>query len=199
MKKILHYETLKVFIQDILITPINYENPVKESLNVIDFEFFVYIGEFFYTEMEIVRIETSTNIFGFDFLSNPKIEEFIKYDNVEITPYPGNYIDEETEEYPLVDYEFQLNDKILLEKRKYIQLIDVLGEVGGFMEIINSFFGFICSFLSDFIYKKTIMNSLILLKNKKKLISFKKVIFLFLKLRITKILKKKIRRIKLYL
>ena len=191
MKKILHYETLKVFIQDILITPINYENPVKESLNVIDFESFVYIGEFFYTEMEIVRIEASTNIFGFDFLSNPKVEEFIKYDNVEITPYPGNNIDEETEEYPLVDYEFQLNDKILLEKRKYIQLIDVLGEVGGFMEIINSFFGFICSFLSDFIYKKTIMNSLILLKNKKKLISFKKVIFLFLKLRITKILKKK--------
>ena len=60
--------------------------------------------------MEVVRIETSTNIIGFDFLSNPKVEEFIKYDNVEITPYPGNDLTEETEEEPLVDFEFQLID-----------------------------------------------------------------------------------------
>ena len=174
IEETLHYNVLKVFIEDILITPINYDNPVKESLNVLDFEFFIGIGEFFYTEMEVVRIETSTNIMGFDFLSNPKIDEFIKYDNVEITPYPGNDLTEETEEEPLVDFEFQLNDKILLEKRQYIQLIDVLGEVGGFMEFVDSFFGFICSFLSDFIYQKAIMNSLISFNTKKKFISFKK-------------------------
>ena len=61
---------------------------------------------------------------------------------------------------PVVIFELQLNDKILLEKRYYIQLIDVLGEIGGLMEIIYSFFGVICSFIVDIIYEKTITNDL---------------------------------------
>ena len=39
-------------------------------------------------------------------------------------------------------------------------MIDILGEVGGFMEFINSFLGFICSFIVDFLYEKTIVNDL---------------------------------------
>ena len=63
---------------------------------------------------------------------------------------------------------------ITIEKRQYSQLIDVLGEVGGFMELINSFFAFICSLFGDIFYEKEIMNSLFLFDTKRKLISIKK-------------------------
>ena len=61
-----------------------------------------------------------------------------------------------------------------MEKRQYSQLIDVLGEVGGFMELINSLFGIICSFFGDILYEKEIVNSLFLFGIKRKLISIKK-------------------------
>ena len=37
--------------------------------------------------MQLVRIETSTNIIGFDFLTNPKIEEFMKFDRKQVKSY----------------------------------------------------------------------------------------------------------------
>ena len=124
--------------------------------------------------MQLVRIETSTNIIGFDFLSNPKINEFIKFDNVEIIPFPGFNLNDETNENPICYIDFVLNDKILLEKKQYPQLIDVLGEVWGLMEIINSLFGIICSFFGDIFYEKEIVNSLFLFDTKRKQISIKK-------------------------
>ena len=104
--------------------------------------------------MQIVKIATSTNIIGFDFLTEPKIEEFIKFDNEVILPFPGYNYDDEESTYPRTIFELKLNDKIMREKRQYVQLIDVLGEIGGFMEIIYSFFSLICSLIVDILYKK---------------------------------------------
>ena len=70
IKETLDHKVLQVLIEDILITPNDYHNPIKESLNFLDFEIFTNVGEYLYTEMELVRIETSTNIIGFDFFSN---------------------------------------------------------------------------------------------------------------------------------
>ena len=97
-----------------------------------------------------------------------------KYDSLEIIPQPGYDLNDVTNNYPIVEIEFQLNDKIMLEKRQYIQLIDVLGEVGGLMEIIFSFFGVICSFVTDILYKKSIANNLFSFDLRKKIISIKK-------------------------
>ena len=108
------------------------------------------------------------------FLTNPKVDHFIKYDSLEIIPQPGYDLNDVTNNYPIVEIEFQLNDKIMLEKRQYIQLIDVLGEVGGLMEIIFSFFGVICSFVTDILYKKSIANNLFSFDLRKKIISIKK-------------------------
>ena len=174
IKETLDHKVLQVLIEDILITPNDYHNPIKESLNFLDFEIFTNVGEYLYTEMELVRIETSTNIIGFDFFSNPKINEFIKYDNVEVIPYPGTDLEDESNDEPICAFEFQLNDKILLEKRQYTQLIEVLGDVGGFMEIINSFFGLICLFFGDIIYETTIIKSLFIIDTKKNVIYLKK-------------------------
>ena len=115
--------------------------------------------------MQLVRIETSTNNIGFDFLTNPKIEEFMKFDREQVIPYPGFHIGEKST-FPISIFEVLLNDKILLEKRQYIQLIDVLGEIGGLLEIIYSFhllfqiehmIFLIASFLFVFYYFLTII------------------------------------------
>ena len=169
----LNNKLLKIFFEDIDITPLNYDNPIKEKLNFLDAGTYNNFGLYLYSEMQYIRIETSTNIIGFDFFSNPKIDEYIKFDNVELFTVPGFNLDDESNNNSVCGIEFQLNDKTLMEKRYYSSLIDVLGDVGGFMEIINTFFGLICSFFGDIIYERTIVNSLFLFDINKKIISFK--------------------------
>ena len=169
----LNGKNFAVQFEDILITPLYYKTPVKERMNTIFTTVFPIFGQYLYTEMQIVQIETLTNIVGFDFFSDPKVEKFIKYSSLEIIPQPGYDLNDDTNDYPICEIEFQLNDKILLEKRQYTQLIDVLGEVGGFMEFIYSFFGMICSFIVNILYKKKIANNLFTFDLHKKLILFK--------------------------
>ena len=52
--------------------------------------------------------------------------------------------------------------------------MDVLGEVGGFMEFMSSFFGLICSFIVDIIYENSLINDLFSFDLNKKIISVKK-------------------------
>ena len=158
--KYLNNHIFVVYFLDIILTPLNYDTPVKEKINFLNTEIYKGLGQYLHAEMQLVKIETSTNIIGFDFLTEPKTEDFIKFEHEEILPYPGYNMDDEDNHYPVGIFELQLNDKILLEKRYYIQLIDVLGEIGGLMEIIYSFFGVICSFIVDIIYEKTITNDL---------------------------------------
>ena len=163
-----------IYFQDLMLTPLNYKSPVKERFNSLNTQIYNEMGQYLLTEIQLVRIETSTNIIGFDFLTNPKIEEFMKFDREQVIPYPGFHIGEQST-FPISIFEVLLNDKILLEKRQYIQLIDVLGEIGGLMEIIYSFFGVICSIIADFLYEKDITNNLFSFDIKNKLIIFKKV------------------------
>ena len=130
-----------IFFRDIQLTPLNFTSPVKNRVNFLNTEIYQGLGQYLHMEMQLVQIETSTNIIGFDFLTEPKTEQFIKFEHEEILPYPGYNFedDEENFNYAISIFELQLNDKILLEKRYYIQLLDVLGEIGGLMEIINSF------------------------------------------------------------
>ena len=174
--KYLNNHLFMVYFRDIILTPLNYDTPVKERINFLNTEIYKGLGQYLHTEMQLVKIETSTNIIGFDFLTEPRTEKYIKFDYEEILPYPGYDLDDEgNTDYPAGIFEIQLNDKILLEKRYYIQLIDVLGEIGGLMEIIYSFFGVICSLIADIIYEKTITNDLFSFNMDKKLILIKKV------------------------
>jgi hypothetical protein len=63
-----------------MLTPLNYKSLVKERFNSLTTQIYNEMGQYLLTEMQLVRIETSTNIIGFDFLTNPKIEEFMKFD-----------------------------------------------------------------------------------------------------------------------
>ena len=85
----LNGKNFEINFEDILITPLNYDNPVKERINYVYTTIFKKFGQFLYVEIELVNIETSTNIIGFDFLTTPKLDSFIKYDSLEIIPQPG--------------------------------------------------------------------------------------------------------------
>ena len=61
----LNGKNLEIDFEDILITPFNYDSPVKERINLIYTTIFKTFGQYLFTEMHLVNIETSTNIFGF--------------------------------------------------------------------------------------------------------------------------------------
>ena len=176
-KEIIDYHlngnNLIIALEDILITPLKFDKPVQERINDLYTTLYKNFGQYLYIEMQMVTIETNNNIIGFDFLTKEKVENFIKYDTLEIIPQPGYDLNDENNNYPVCEIEFQLKDKILSEKRQYTQLIDVLGEVGGFMELISSFFGTICSFIIDILYEKSIVNNLFSFDIKKKIITIK--------------------------
>ena len=172
----LNYQSFDVYFRDIQITPLNFENPVKKEIRGIRTQIYKGLGQRLSVDMQRVKIETSTDILGLDFLTEPKTEQFLKFESEEILPYPGYNLDDEENQQQLITlFNLHLNDKILFEKRHYTQLIDVFGEIGGLMGIINSFFGIICSLIIDIIYEKTITNELFSFNIDKKLMIFKKV------------------------
>ena len=62
---------------------------------------------------------------------------------------------------------------VLTQRRKYSTLIDILGEVGGLMEFIHSFFNIISSFIINEIYEKYLVNDLFNFNINRKLILLK--------------------------
>ena len=173
IEELLNDKVFRIYFLDIMLTPVNYKTPVKERLNALNTQIYKSIRQYLYTEMQLVKIETSTNIIGFDFFTNPKVEEFIKFDKELMLPYPGYDPYKDEGSYAFSIFELQLNDKILLEKRQYIQLVDVLGEIGGLMEIIFSFFSLISSLIIDTLYEKNITNNLFSFNVNKKFILIK--------------------------
>ena len=163
-----------VYLQDILITPNNFKYPIKPRKNFIYTTFYKNFGQYLFTEMQVVDIETNNNIMGLDFFGKNKHERYLRYDTLEILPQPGYDLNDESNNYPVGEICLQLKDKILTEKRQYTQLLDVLSEVGGFMGIASSFFNVLCSFIVDFLYEKFVFNNLFSFDLKKKIISIKK-------------------------
>ena len=156
----LNGKNLEILLEDIILTPFDYKNPVQPKVNILYTTIFKNFGQYLYTEMQLIKIETNTNMIGFDFFQQKKIEKFIKYDTLEIIPQPGYNLEDKDNNFPICEIEFQLKDKVLLEKRQYIQLVDLLGEIGGFMEIVNSFLGIICSFFANILYDISMSNNL---------------------------------------
>ena len=72
-----------------------------------------------------------------DFLTEDKLETYIKYDSHYSLQTPG-YQDF----YPIYEFRIELKDKSFHEKRHYPQLFDLLSEVGGFVESLYSLFFF---------------------------------------------------------
>ena len=157
-------------IQDIELTPQNYHNPVRYIDSEITGDIILGIYPMITMEIKIVIIETNTNIFGFEISSKTKVEKYIKYDSYSLALIPnvfGNFNES------LNEITIQLSPNILTQKRTYVQLIDVFGDIGGLMETINMIFTIICSLIVDILYNKSLVNNLFNFDLNKKIIILK--------------------------
>ena len=126
--------------------------------------------------MQVTLIETEENIFGFEALSNIKAEMHLKYDHAWVISSPnifGSYKDKGSESKPISNIRIQLANTFLTQKRVYTQFIDVLGDVGGLMEVVYSFFRILSSFIVGILYDESLVNNLFTFDLEQKFITLK--------------------------
>ena len=138
--------------------PRDHDNPVQPLERDIPGPTFLNLYQMIYVYMQLVIVETDDNIIGFEALSNTKVQKFLKYETSWIISRPvlfGNIFENPATE-DLNDITIQLSPNVLTQKRKYVQLIDVLGDVGGLMEIVNMIFSVIASLIVNILYEKNL-------------------------------------------
>jgi hypothetical protein len=159
-------------MQDIEMTPQNFKNPAQPREKDLSGPIYLELYQQIYAYLQITVVETDEDIIGFG-LSNLKKEKFLKYDESWIISAPADPNILEEEGKPLCQITIQLSEKVLTQKRKYTTLIEVLGDVGGLMEVLLSFFNIICSFSTDILYDQNIINKLFEFNIDKKVLSLK--------------------------
>ena len=151
---------LEFTLQDIELTPEDYDNPSYPLTKDITTPVFQGLYQSIFGYFQIVNLETNLDIFGFEAVSNNKYDKFIKYDESWIIASPSPHIAQLNPYYPVSDVTIQLAAKVLTIKRTNTKLIDVLGDVGGLMEFLWSFFNIISMFITDLLYDIDIVNNL---------------------------------------
>ena len=139
VEKFFTVNTVELLIQSNDLNPEDYKTPIIRK--EVDMNSPVFKDEFqlMYSYLQIVNIETDEDITGLNFFTNTiRKQQYIRYDSTFIITSPllfGPII--EGPFRPVADTTLQLHGKVLTEKRQYTQLIDVLGDVGGLMEILH--------------------------------------------------------------
>ena len=159
LQDLLAKNTFQFKMQDIEMTPQDYKNPAQPREKDISGPIYLQLFQQIYAYLQITMVETDEDIIGFG-LSNIKTEKFLKYDESWIISAPADPDILAEAGKPLCQITVQLSEKVLTQKRQYTTLIEVLGDVGGLMEVLLSFFNIICSFSTDIFYEKTIVNNL---------------------------------------
>ena len=161
-------------IQDNLLTPDNYKSPVKAFKKDIQSPIFLQLYQKIYSYIQIVRVETEEDILGFSFNPKNKMEVFTKYQNSYVISAPGTANILKTGD-PACDITLQLDANVLTQTRYYTTLLDVMGEVGGLMEFLFTFFNVILSFRVGEIYEKSLVNDLFAFNKSTKEVILKKI------------------------
>ena len=159
-------------MEDINLTPQIYDSPIalrdKEISANVGNNLFQDVHSFF----QIINIETDEDIVGLEGLSQIKKEKYIKYDqSVILSSLKGDIF--ETGD-AICDVTIALSEQELTQKRTYPKLIEVLGDVGGLMEVFFSLFKIISSFLTDTLYETSLVNNLFSFDLDKKTLIIKK-------------------------
>jgi hypothetical protein len=165
---------IEIKIQDNLLTPDNYKSPVKAFKKDIQSPLFLQLYQKIYSYIQIVRVETDEDFLGFSFKPKNKVEVFTKYQNSYVISAPGSTNILKTGE-PACDITLQLDANVLTQTRYYTTLLDVMGEVGGLMEFLYTFFNVILTFRIGEIYEKSLVNDLFSFNRSTKVIICKKI------------------------
>ena len=147
----------KMFIlsEDFDITPYDFEHPVKEKLSMNTCGINLAQLQTFVAFYQLTNIETDYNLLGFESLADIRKQKYLIYHSSIIMQTQM-----EPDSIPAVVYYISMKEKVLTNQRKYVQFVDVLGDVGGLMEVMNAVFGVICYLVADILYDKTMVNNL---------------------------------------
>lgn len=146
---------LMVVSEDFDITPYDFDNPVKERLNINYCPIRMDQYSIFASYYQLTNIETDYNLFGFEIFSDIRSKKYLVYDSPLIMA-----LSRDVNQIPAIQYNVLLTEKILTNQRTYTKFIDILGDIGGFMEVVYSIFATICSFFLNISYEKDIANNL---------------------------------------
>ena len=146
-------------LQDIEITPLNFSHPVIGR----DLDVYATVGKKLFQELhvlyQIVDIETDLDLLGFSDFQNVRTEKYLKYNSlIQMTNILENDLYETGESF--CNITIKLTEKVLTEKRRYTKLIEVMRDVGGFMEVILSVFKIVSLFSTNILYEKSLVNCL---------------------------------------
>ena len=160
-------------MEDVDLTPQIYNSPVtlrgKEVSANVGSSLFQDVHSFF----QIINIETDEDILGFEGLSQIKKEKYIKYDNSVILSRLKEDIFVTGDS--ICDITIALSERELTQKRTYPKLMEVLGDVGGLMEVFFLFFRIISSFLNETLYETSLVNHLFSFDLRKKVLIIKEL------------------------
>jgi hypothetical protein len=146
-------------MQDIELTPQNYDFPYIATTKDIYYTISKKLFQEIHTFFQIVNIETDTDIIGFNDFQSFKSEKMLKYDTINImSNIIENNIYETGESF--CNITLKLSKNILTQKRTYIKLFDILGNIGGLMEVIFSLLKLVSSFSTKIIYEESLINNL---------------------------------------
>ena len=158
-------------MQDVEINPQQYNSPIihrdKDVYTAVGKKLFKEIHAFF----QIVKIETDLDVFGLDYLKYMRKNEFLKYDSLSVM---DNLIENDiyvTGE-SFCDVTLKLSDKIWIQKRTFIKLSEILGNIGGFMQVVFLFLKIISYFSIQILYETSLVNNLFEFNIEKKIIYF---------------------------
>ena len=160
--------------QDNDVNPLNYESPIERKMIHMNSPLFKELFQLIYAYLQIVNIETDEDITGLNFFTDSiDKKQFLRYEESFLIASPLLYGDIfSAPNIPIADVTLQLSAKVLTEKRQYLQLIDVLGDVGGLMEILFTLLNLISSFVTEVLYDKALVNSLFTFDLNKKYVIF---------------------------
>ena len=161
-------------IEDVELTPHIYDTPFQPVEKDITGPGFLTLYQQVYAYFQIVILETDQDVIGFEGLSHIETQQSLKYDTVWMITAPSPHSQGLKALTPIVDVTIQLSPKVLTQKRKNTKLIEVLGDVGGLMEVIWSGFNIIATLITDILYDKALVNNLFSFDLDKKIIEIKK-------------------------
>ena len=162
-------------MQDIELTPQIYSTPIqlraKEVNSPASKNLFQNINAYF----QIIDLETDNDVVGFEALSIIKKEKYLKYDGPIVLSRLIDGYSEYKLGQALCDVTVQLTEQVLTIKRTYTKLIEVLGDVGGLMEVIFMIFKLIATLITDLLYEKSMVNNLFEFDLDKRLVIIKEL------------------------
>ena len=172
VKQVLNQNLLMVKMEDIELTPQKYSSPVQVRTRELSAPVMDSLYNNIQAYFHIIDMQTDNDILGFEMITNKVREKHFKYDvtfmvnsiNTELPTDTGG---------PYCNIQLQLTEQMISIERTYTKLVEVLGDVGGLMEFIFSFFKLISIFITEALYEKGLFNHLFSFDLDKKLIEFK--------------------------